>query len=64
MNRNNKKVYFYAVIDRNQNNQILTIACNKKDCIDYGYKFLRIKHFDHFKMWCELRNLNVDSDAA
>ena len=31
---------------------------------EYGYKYLRLKHFDHFKMWCELRSLSIDSEAA
>ena len=54
-----KKFVFYAVKNTDDMNQILTLTETKDQAMEFGYKYLRMKHFDHFKMWCELRNLDV-----
>ena len=59
-----KKITFYLVIDQSQNNQILTITSTKKQAIEYGYQFLKIKHYDHYSKWCELKELNPESENA
>lgn len=62
--KNNKKVILYTAFEISNPQQILTITPNKEDALDYILKFLRIKHFDHFKMWCELRGLDVSTENA
>ena len=59
-----KKITFYLVLDQKQNNKILTITATKKEAIEFGYRFLKVKHYDHYNRWCELKNLNPDSDNA
>lgn len=63
-NRNNKKVRFFVVIDKENPERFLTLTCNKKDAVDFCYKFLRIKKFNHFKLWCDLRNLNTADNSS
>lgn len=62
--RSKKKIHFYAVTNKNQPKQILTLTCTKMQAVDFCYRFLRVKHFDHFKMWCEMRDLDVNSESA
>ena len=59
-----KTVSFYLVIDQNQSNQILTITSTKKEAIEYGYQFLKIKHYDHYNRWCELKGFSPSSEQA
>ena len=59
-----KKLTFYLVIDQSQNNQILTITLTKKQAIEYGYQYLKIKNYDHYSRWCELKEFDPESENA
>lgn len=63
-NKNKKKLTFYVVQHKSNPNKFLTITCNKQDAMDFCYRFIRIQNLDHFKSWCDLRDLNIDDDAA
>lgn len=63
-NKNNKKISFFIVQDNKDSPNFLTVTCKKEDAVDFAYKYLRVKNFDHFKLWCDLRELDPQSDSA
>lgn len=64
LNRNNKKISFYVAQDKKNISKFLTLTCTKQEAVDFCYKYMRIQNFNHFKLWCVLRELNVDDENA
>ena len=60
----NKKLKFFIVIHADNPGVFLTIVRTKKEAVDFAYKYLRIKNFDHFEMWCSLRDYQTNSEQA
>ncbi len=55
-----KKIKVFIVKD---SGKILTIVDSKKKAFQYADKYLKSKHYSHFKSWCDLRNLEVTEDS-
>lgn len=62
--RKNKNISFFVVLDRENEQNFLTLTCDKEDAFDFAYKFIKIKNLNHFNMWCDLRGLDKNSDQA
>ncbi len=64
--RHNKKITFFVVQDKENKNpsNFLTVTCTKEDAIEYAYTYLKIQHVEHFKLWCDLRELDYNSKEA
>lgn len=43
--------------------RFFTITDNKKDCELYINKKLKIDYIEHFKMWCDLREIPMNDDS-
>ena len=59
-----KKITFYAVLNKREPSKFLTFTLTKKQAIEYGNKFLKAIHMEHFKQWCEYHNLNADMNDS
>lgn len=66
-----KKIKLYFVEDVNnlfldENETILNILCvtkNKKEALEFINKKIYSDHYNHFGVWCNLKNLQVSQDA-
>lgn len=58
-----KKFTIYSVCDV-ETGKPLTIVRNRKQVNEYIDKFVKAKNFQHFSMWCELRNLDANEDSS
>lgn len=60
--RKNNRTYFYTVYLKDCGPQNwITVTCSKKDAREYVHRVLKLEHMEHYKMWCELRDYNIDS---
>lgn len=59
-----RKLKFYAVADVKETSKFLTIVNTKKEAFEFGNKYLKLLHIDHFKRWCEVHNLNEHDDDS
>lgn len=57
-----KKIRLYNIID-SKNNRTLSIVMSKKQVAEYLDAYLKGSNFNHYKMWCELRNLELDENS-
>lgn len=65
MRLHNKKITLFAVYDKKENpTKFITLTLYKKEADEFIYNLLRISHFEHFKSWCEIRNLDVNDDSS
>ena len=63
-NVRNKRITFYVVQDELNPVNFLTLTCSKKDAIEFAYTYLKIQHIEHFKLWCDLRELDYNTEMA
>ena len=52
------KIQAYALVSKEVKNKFLTITKDPKEAEEYAMMLLRIKHYEHFKSWCDLRELD------
>ena len=62
--KHKKKINLFVAQDKDDPSRFLTVTCTKEDAVDFCYKFLRIQKFNHFKLWCDLRKLNVEDESS
>lgn len=58
------KVVALFKVDDDRSTSLLTIVNNKKQAKAYANAFLRLEKINHFKLWCEYRNLDVSDTLA
>lgn len=56
-----KKFIFYLVCDTDKDETILCV-CNKlKEISEFVNTKILVDHFDHYKSWCELKQLDINN---
>ena len=58
-----RKFKIYSVCDIDTGRP-LTIVRSKKQVNDYIDKFVKAKNYQHYSMWCNLRELNPEEDTS
>lgn len=58
-----KKFKIYSVCDV-ETGRPLTIVRDKKQVNEYIDKFVKAKNYQHYSMWCNLRELNPEDDSS
>ena len=64
MKRREKKIEFYVAIEKADPTKFLCITNKKEEAIEYIIQHFKFLKMEHFKMWCNCRNLNINDDAA
>lgn len=66
-----KKIKLYVIskcplgsTDDEFRNNIVTFVTEKKQVIEYVNKRLIVDHYDHYKQWCEVHNLDICNPDA
>lgn len=58
------KIMLFGLSRKDKPKIYITFAATKADLYEYLKKFLILEHFDHYKAWCEIRKLDVNSSDA
>ena len=60
-----KKIYFYALTKKNDpEKKFYTLTSSIKDAYEYLNHLLQVEHFEHFKSWSELKNLDINDEKT
>lgn len=63
-NKGNKVITFYCVSTLDDPSKFLCLTCTKNEAIEYAYNYVRLKNYDHYQMWCDLRNYDKNSMSS
>ena len=56
--RKKTKIVAYGLISKEIKNKFLTITKDANGALEYSMLVLKLKHLDHFLMWCDARQLD------
>lgn len=62
-----KRVYLYLVYRNENENSLVTVLEKKEQINEFVNRNIIVENFNHFKLWCELRNMDytqVESENA
>ena len=64
-NYSNKNLTFFAVMKKDDlDHRPITLVSSIADAREYVERLIQVDHFEHFKSWAELRELDLNSDEA
>lgn len=57
-----RKIKLIGIVKKDKPKDIITIVCNEAEALEYIRTVVAIKHFKHYKQWCDVRGLDFKKD--